>query len=130
MLDCYRIIILPKASSELIEVCSYIERDSPQNASSIAQELLQAIDSLERFPSRYKVHEHRRDSAKSVRSMPLPPFVIYYRIDDTMRSHPINSARRETEATAVQIIDTRASTSNTTIVQYVPRPDDPPDRHE
>jgi plasmid stabilization system protein ParE len=46
----------------------------------VAQAILDAIDSLSLFPYRYKVHEHRKDPAKTVHSMPVPPFIVYYRV--------------------------------------------------
>lgn len=82
MAQWYRILLMPRAADELVEICTFIEKDSPQNAAAVAQELLDAIDSLAQFPHRYKVHQHRHDESKTVRSMPVPPFVVYYRIDD------------------------------------------------
>jgi plasmid stabilization system protein ParE len=81
----YRVIILPRASADIHGICSFIEQEqkSPQNAALVAQRLIAAIDSLEILPHRYRIHEHRKDSTKSVRSMPVPPFIIYYRIDDS-----------------------------------------------
>lgn len=76
----YRIRITPRAAEGLVEICAFIERDSPQNAAKVAQELLDAIDSLALFPRRYKVHEHRKDPSKTVHAMPVPPFIVYYRI--------------------------------------------------
>ena len=61
-------------------ICTGIEQDSPQNVSSVAQSLLDAIDGLDVFPHRYKVHVNRRDPARTVRSMPVPPFIVYYRV--------------------------------------------------
>jgi len=78
----YHTIILPQAASDLTEICTRIEQDSPQNAALVAQRLLDAIDSLELLPHRYKVHEHRTDPTKRVHSMPVSSFIIYYRIDD------------------------------------------------
>lgn len=71
MPDHYRIRIMPRATSDLIAICSFIEQHSPQNAATIARELVAGIDSLEILPHRYKIHEDRQDSSKSVRSMPL-----------------------------------------------------------
>lgn len=71
---------MPRASRDLLGICSHVEKHSPQNASGVAQVLLDAIDSLEIFPLRYKVHEHRKDPAKTVHSMPVPPFIVYYRV--------------------------------------------------
>lgn len=77
MPEHYHIRIMPRAASDLMAICSFIELHSPQNAASIARELVGAIDSLEILPHRYKIHEHRKDSSKSVRSMPVPPFIVY-----------------------------------------------------
>lgn len=63
-------------------ICTYIEQGSPQNAAGVAKRLLDAIDSLDLLPRRYKVHEHRRDPAKTVHAMPVPPYIIYYRVVD------------------------------------------------
>jgi plasmid stabilization system protein ParE len=82
MPDRYRIRIMPRASNAIVAICTRIERDSPQNAAAVAQKLLDAIDSLDILPRRFKVHEHRKDPAKTVHSMPVPPFIIYYRVVD------------------------------------------------
>lgn len=84
MPDHYRIRIMPRASNDLVSICSFIEQHSLQNAASVASELVAAIDSLEILPHRYKIHEHREDPAKSIRSMPVPPFIVYYRIVDRL----------------------------------------------
>jgi plasmid stabilization system protein ParE len=42
--------------------------------------LLDGIDSLEILPSRYRIHEHRKEQAKTVHAMPVPPFIVYYRV--------------------------------------------------
>ena len=82
MPDRYRIIILPSAADDLVAICGYIERESPQNATLVARRFIDAVDSLSVLPRRYKVHEHRKDRAKNVHSMPVPPFIVYYRVDD------------------------------------------------
>jgi len=84
MPEHYHIRIMPRAASDLTAICSFIEQHSPQNAASIARELVAAIDSLEILPHRYKIHEHRQQPAKTVHSMPVPPFVVYYRIVDRL----------------------------------------------
>jgi plasmid stabilization system protein ParE len=84
--DRYHVIILPRAFDDIFAICAYIERDSPQNAASVAQRILDSIDSLDFLPRRYRVHEHRSDPAKTVHAMPMPPFIIYYRIDELPRA--------------------------------------------
>ena len=93
MPERYRIIILPSASDDLTRICTYIEKDSPQNASAVAQRLLDAVDGLEILPHRFRIHEHRKDAAKTVRSMPVPPFIVYYRVDDARNAVRILSVR-------------------------------------
>lgn len=93
MADRFRIIILPKASRDIVSICSYIEQHSPQNASSVAQQIVNAIDSLDFLPARYKVHEHRVDPAKTVHALPVPPFIIYYRVDETQQAVRILTIR-------------------------------------
>jgi len=80
MADIYRIIILPEAANHLEEIHGYIERDSPQNAVTVLRKILAAIDSLDRFPHRYKVHVSNKNPDRVVHSMPVPPLIIYYRI--------------------------------------------------
>src|SRR5690349_2161913 len=41
---------------ELVGLCSYIERSSPQNATAVANRLIDAIGSPQIFPRRFKVH--------------------------------------------------------------------------
>jgi len=78
----FRVIVLPTAFADLDRITAYIERESPQNAAEVLDRLWQATQSLATFPHRYKVHQLRPDAAKTVRSMPVPPFILYYRIDD------------------------------------------------
>jgi plasmid stabilization system protein ParE len=86
MPDRYLVRVMPRASGDILSVCAYIEQESPKNASIVAQKLLDSIDSLAIFPHRYKVHEHRKDPARTVRSMPVPPFVVYYRVVERLNA--------------------------------------------
>jgi toxin ParE1/3/4 len=76
----YRVVIQPRASNDLIDICAYIEQDSPQNAAGVARKLFEAIDSLEFMPHRYKVHCSSRDPNRVVHAMSVPPFIVYYRV--------------------------------------------------
>jgi plasmid stabilization system protein ParE len=78
----FKVIVLSRAFAELDEILEYIAGQSRQNAASMIETLWQAIESLEEFPHRYEIHEHRRDRAKTVRSMPVKKFIVYYRVDD------------------------------------------------
>jgi addiction module RelE/StbE family toxin len=93
MPEHYRIIITPRASTDIRSIFAYIEQDSPQNAVAIAQALLDAVDSPGLLPHRYRVHEHRTDSAKTVHAMPVPPFIVYYRVQDGRRTVEVVAVR-------------------------------------
>ena len=80
MVKRYQVRMVLRAAQDIHEICSYIERDSPQNSAAVAQALFDSIDSLELLPHRFRVHEHRTDPAKTVHAMPVSPFIVYYRV--------------------------------------------------
>ena len=97
MPETYRVIVLPTALDDLDHITEHIKRDSPQNALGVFNRIWPACQSLSAFPNRYAVHQHRRDPAKKVRSMPVPPFIVYYRVDEsqkTVRLLTIRDGRR------------------------------------
>jgi len=82
----YRILIQPRALNDLVAICAYIQKNSPQNAATIADELLDAIDSLDFLPRRCKIHRSHRNPKLIVRSMSIRPFIIYYRVSERQKS--------------------------------------------
>jgi addiction module RelE/StbE family toxin len=82
MPDRYRVIITPRAGADLEKIHAQIAKDSPQNAGLVASAIIDAVESLELFPHRHPVHEGRRKPTQTVRRMPVPPFLLYYRVDD------------------------------------------------
>ena len=93
MPDRYRIIITPRAASDLVEIHRYIEHDSPQNAADVAAVIIESIDGLESLPHRYAVYQGARQPSEAVRRMPVPPFLVYYRVDDGRRVVHVVSVR-------------------------------------
>ena len=81
----YRVIISPRTLSDLEGIHGYVEQDSPQNASAVIRRRMAAVDSLEQLPHRNEVYRGRRQPSEAVRRMPVPPFLIYYRVDDSER---------------------------------------------
>jgi len=71
MPDRYYVITTPRAQSDLDEIYNFIAKDSPQNAKSFVRELIEAIDSLQMLPLRYRVYQGRRRSKISIRRMPI-----------------------------------------------------------
>jgi len=80
MPDTYRVIISPKALSELESILDYIALDSPANAVKVIDHLLEEIASLETFPGRYAEVETDDPDAAHIRLMPSPPFRIFYQL--------------------------------------------------
>ena len=80
MPDQYRVIASGEAFDDLNQILDFIAEVSPQAAARMVDRLWHATQSLERFPNRYKIYQHRRRRDLVVRSMPIPPFVIYYRV--------------------------------------------------
>jgi addiction module RelE/StbE family toxin len=86
MPDTYRIRITPRALSNLEEIFAVISRDSPQNAAGMIRQLLDAIDSLEILPHRFDVPRTGKPRGRNVRSMPVRPYLVRYRIDDKQKA--------------------------------------------
>jgi plasmid stabilization system protein ParE len=80
VLERYRIVILPEASSDLSAIFNYIEKDSSQTAASVATSIIGAIDSLEKLPHRFKIHRADKNPDRVVHAMSVRPFIIYYRV--------------------------------------------------
>jgi len=80
MTPSYRVILLPRAFDDLDAIVDYIEKDSPQNAASVLDQLWQAAQSLSTLPHRYKIHRSNRKPERVIHSMPVQSFIIYYQI--------------------------------------------------
>ena len=76
----YRVIISPKALSELEGILDYIAADSPANAVKVIDRLLDEIQALETFPGRYAEISTDDPAEAHLRLMPSPPFRIIYEI--------------------------------------------------
>ena len=83
----YHVRITKEASSHLDEIFTFIAAQSPQNAEQVCERLLNEIFSLKLFPHRYKVHRRgKKQNGEAVRSMPVPPYVVYYRTSDALHA--------------------------------------------
>ena len=89
----YRVIVLPRAFADLDSILGHVAVSSPQGASTVVDQLWRAMQGLQEFPHRCKVHEHRKDPALAVRSMPVWPYIVYYRVDDATRGVRILTVR-------------------------------------
>ena len=82
MPDRYRVTITPRACSDLESIYLYIAKESPKNASVVIAQLIDAVDSLELLPHRNVIYSGEPRPSEAVRRMPVPPFLIYYRVND------------------------------------------------
>ncbi len=73
----YRVILSPRARSDLAGIYAYIKTDSPQNAMKVSERLMAATESLEYFPHRFARYFGARKMPDEVRRMPSYPFLIY-----------------------------------------------------
>lgn len=93
MAPVYRIRFTPHAAEQLQEIFNYIEQDSQDRASRMIGRLLTAIDALEQLPYRYKVLEDVDTSGAEVRSMPVPPYLVRYHVDEGNQTVHVLSVR-------------------------------------
>jgi len=79
MSDIYAVEITKEASTDLDQIFGWIAQDSPRNASVFLERILNDIFAMKTLPHRYKVRPLGRNSVDIVRSMPTPPFVVWWR---------------------------------------------------
>jgi len=48
-MDSFRVIITPRAGSDLEDIYKYISEDSPQNAAAMVKRILDALEPLKQF---------------------------------------------------------------------------------
>ena len=76
----YRVILTNEALSDLEGIADYIRQHSPQNAATVAEKILDAIDSLATMPKRFKRVGKSRKRGTPVHAMVVRPFIVYYRV--------------------------------------------------
>jgi plasmid stabilization system protein ParE len=93
MPPAFRIILSPEAGGDLQAIYDYVAQDSPTNAAKLVGRLLDAIESLATFPHR-TVAEHRSGKLRyPVRSLPVRPYVVYFRVIDEEQAVRVLSVR-------------------------------------
>src|SRR5690242_1478116 len=76
----YRIRLTRRALNDLEQIHKEIATDSAQGAASMIEKILDAIDLLEIFPHRTVVERQAKSLKHPVRSLPVRPYVIYFRV--------------------------------------------------
>lgn len=97
----FRVRLTRQALSDLEAIHASIARDSPQNAAAMVERILDSIDLLEVFPHRTVVERQSASLKYPVRSLPVKPYVIYFRVIDDERvvviRHIRHGARRRSD---------------------------------
>lgn len=78
----YRVIVSPRAFADLDGILEHIAQSSPANAARVIDRLWESMQRLQHLPHRYRVVRGRSGAASAVRRMPVPPFLVYYRVDE------------------------------------------------
>jgi plasmid stabilization system protein ParE len=81
-MDTYRVIITPRAGADLEGIHDHIAQDSAENASKMIARILDALESLRQFPHRTIVSHQNRKIRHPVRSLPVSPYIVYFRVLD------------------------------------------------
>ena len=91
----FRVEITSPAIADLAEIVSYIAQDNPAAAKALGENLLDAAVGLGKTPFKGTRYPKLAD----VRKLTLPPFKIFYRVNDRMGDVQIlrfwHSARRD-----------------------------------
>ena len=82
MSETHRVILTDDALGDLEVIAHYIRQHSPQNATTVAQTILDAIDSIALMPARSRRVGKSRRRGSPIHAMVVRPFIIYFRIDD------------------------------------------------
>jgi plasmid stabilization system protein ParE len=97
----YRLIYTKLAERDLEEIVCYIARDNVRAAGKIGLRLVEVAESLARFPYQGAPLRNR----EGVRKMLCTPYVIFYRVDETLRTICVQRfwhAKRDRKAMAEQ----------------------------
>jgi toxin ParE1/3/4 len=78
----YRLIYTKLAERDLEEIVRYIARDNTRAAGKIGLRLVEVAESLAQFPYQGASLRNRG----GVRKMLCTPYVIFYRVDETLRT--------------------------------------------
>ena len=81
----YWVLISARAQRDLDGIHAYLAAVSPQAAASVVLELVNAINSLDVFPHRYAVPRTGKPRGRATRSMPVRPYLVRYRIDESAK---------------------------------------------
>lgn len=89
----YVVTIMPEVTGELEQIFAYLVSSSTANAKQQVHAIREAIWSLAELPHRFAMQTGRKSTRGPVRRIPVPPYVIYYRVDEAKREVLVVSVR-------------------------------------
>lgn len=78
----FKVTFSQRALRELAAIIKFIAQDNPDAAHELGDKLLDQAAGLRRFPLRHAKDHHRAN----VRKIPMPPYLIYYSINEEKRT--------------------------------------------
>jgi len=80
MPEPYRIVMSKRAANNLQGIFDFIAQDSPANASRMISRILADINDLKILPHRTVVQDQPASRRPPVRSLPVRPYVVFFRV--------------------------------------------------
>ena len=93
MPPAYHLILSPGAAADLQAIHEYISKDSPDYAAKMVGRILDAIGTLELFPHRNLIERRSAKIKHPVRSLPVKPYIVYFRVLDQQQAVRILAVR-------------------------------------
>lgn len=80
----YEIIFSESARNDLISIVTYISEEllEPNIAEKISERILKAIRTLDEFPMRHKLWEHKVWKEHGLRALPVENYLVFYITDE------------------------------------------------
>lgn len=85
MPDVYRLIVSPEVLSDMEAIHAFIAQDSPVNAAKMVERILAGMETLKTVPHRAVVEYTSRKLKHPVRSLPVRPYIVFFRVLDEER---------------------------------------------
>jgi plasmid stabilization system protein ParE len=76
----YKVLLSKRASQDLQSLFGYIAEDSPPNAGAMVDRILQSLELPKIFPRRNVVEGQHPKLKHPVRSLPVPPYMVFFRV--------------------------------------------------
>jgi plasmid stabilization system protein ParE len=85
MTDPFRILLSKRVAEDLTSIHAHISKESPHYAAVMIGQILDAIERLKILPHRNVVVGQGAKARHPVRSLPVPPYMVFFRTLDKER---------------------------------------------